>query len=210
MTGRTPTRHRTPAAEVETAVLDAAARLLVDGGPGALSIRRIATEAGVAPMSIYNRFESKAGVLDALLIRAFGRLGTITREAEGTDPLDRIRNSARAYRTFALTDRGSYALMFDRTDDEYAPSPAGLEAAATSFGGLVALVRDAQAAGVLVDGDPIELAQRLWATIHGAVSLESRAICFAPSTDQHYDALVDTVLAGLRPEHALAGGRVSR
>jgi len=64
--------------------------------------------------------------------------------------------------------------------------------------------------GVLVDGDPIELAQRLWATIHGAVSLESRAICFAPSTDQHFDALVDTVLAGLRPEHALAGGRVSR
>lgn len=197
---------RTPASEVEGTVLDAAAHLLEHEGPQALSIRRIAASAGVSPMSIYNRFTSKAGVLDALFIRAFQRLGAVCAEAAGADPLDRIRNSATDYRAFALGDPGSYGLMFERAVPDFAPTEAGTAAAAAAFGALVRLVEDAQSSGRIVSGDPTELAQRLWASIHGAVSLEQRGICFAPNTDQHYAALVETVLMGLAPEHSLTGG----
>jgi AcrR family transcriptional regulator len=202
-------RTRTPAASVEPAVLDAAARLLLTGGPHALGIRTIAAEAGVAPMSIYNRFEGKAGVLDALMIRGFERLthvSTRPSDPDPLDPLDRLRASADAYRAFALDDPGTYSLMFDQAIPDYLPSAPAMEAAARSFDELTEQVAAAQAAGRIVGGSATEVAQRLWAGIHGAVSLEQRRMCFATDTDQHYQALVATLLLGLAPDRGVPGG----
>ena len=36
---------------------------------------------------------------------------------------------------------------------------------------LVAAVREGQVAGVIVDGDPVRLAQSVWAGVHGAIGL---------------------------------------
>jgi len=194
---------RTP---VEAAVLDAAAELLVSEGPHALSIRRIATAAGVAPMSIYNRFENKAGVLDALWVRGFDRLAALRDELPDGDPAARFRAFCSQYRAFALGDPGTYALMFDRAVPDFVPSPDSLLTAHTCFACLVETVTEAQAAGAFVGGDPVELAQRVWAAVHGAVSLERHGICFAPDSDQHYAALVETLMIGLSPAHGLPGG----
>ncbi|HEX7132002.1 MAG TPA: TetR/AcrR family transcriptional regulator [Iamia sp.] len=191
---------------VEVAVLDAAARLLVTEGPHALSIRRIATAAGVAPMSIYNRFESKAGVLDALWIRGFDRLAALRDDLPDTAPIERLRAFAGLYRSFALGDPGTYALMFDRAVPDFVPSPDAMLRAHSCFACLVETVHDVQVDGTLVGGDPVEVAQRLWAALHGAVSLERHGICFAPDSDQHYTALVETLLRGLDPAHGLPGG----
>ncbi len=197
MTDRTP---------VEVAVLDAAAGLLVSEGPHALSIRRIATTADVAPMTIYNRFESKAGVLDALFIRGFERLAALRDDLPDTAPLDRLRTFAHLYRDFALGDPGTYALMFDRAVADFEPSPEAKAQAHACFSCLVETVTEVQAAGALVGGDPTEVGQRLWAALHGAVSLERHGICFAPDSDQHYAALVETLLVGLSPTAGLPGG----
>lgn len=187
-------------------MLDAAATLLVSEGPHALSIRRIAAAAGVAPMTIYNRFESKAGVLDALWMRGFARLAALRDELPDGPPLDRLRAFCLAYRSFALGDPGTYALMFDRAVPDFVPSPEAMLTAHSCFACLVDTVSEAQAAGVVVGGDAVEVAQRAWAALHGAVSLERHGICFAPDSDQHYVALVETLLVGLSPAHGLPGG----
>lgn len=212
MTKRTPATHRTPTAEVETAVLDAADRLVASDGPAALSIRTLAKEAGVAPMSIYNRFGDKAGVLQALFVRGFADLLAHITEGElathTTDPaaaVDRLRRSSHAYRRFATTSPGTYSLMFDQTPAQFEPTAEGMDRAAAAFFGLVGLVEQAQAAGGIVGGSAAELAQRMWASIHGSVALELRSICFVDDSDAHFDALVETMLAGLRPEHGLVG-----
>ena len=197
MTDRTP---------VEIAVLDAAATLLVEEGPHALSIRRIASTAGVAPMTIYNRFESKAGVLDALWMRGFERLADLRDALPEGPALERMRAFCLAYRGFALGDPGTYALMFDRAVPDFVPSPEAMLTAHACFACLVDTVADVQTAGALVGGDTVELAQRVWAAVHGAVSLERHGICFAPDSDQHYTALVETLLVGLSPAHGLPGG----
>src|SRR3984957_15139781 len=67
-------RGRTPSADLERAVLAAAEGVLVRGGPGGLTVRAVATEAGIAPMGVYNRLGGKDGLVDALLIRGFDRL----------------------------------------------------------------------------------------------------------------------------------------
>ena len=59
---------------MESALLDAASELLEQEGPDALSVRRIAAAAGVAPMGVYNHFASKFGIIDALFMDGFGRL----------------------------------------------------------------------------------------------------------------------------------------
>lgn len=211
-TSSSPSSHRTPTVEVEAAVLDAADRLVAATGPSALNIRRLAAEAGVAPMSIYNRFGDKAGVLQALFVRGFRELLThITADDPGSptdDPaaaVDRLRRSAQAYRRFAVGSPGTYSLMFDRTPDQFEPTDEGMACASDAFFGLVALVEHAQAAGGIVGGSPAELAQRIWASIHGSVSLELRSICFVDDTDAHFAVLVDTVLAGLAPANGLQG-----
>jgi len=47
-------RSRTPSAEVERELLSAAEAVLVRDGPGGLTVRAVAAEAGIAPMGVYN------------------------------------------------------------------------------------------------------------------------------------------------------------
>src|ERR687893_273816 len=50
--------QRTPSRDLEAALVDAAERVLVRDGLRGLTVRAVATEAGVAPMGVYNRFGS--------------------------------------------------------------------------------------------------------------------------------------------------------
>ena len=59
---------------MEAALLTSAAEILETEGPDGLSVRRIAAAAGVAPMGVYNHFESKFGIVEALFIQGFERL----------------------------------------------------------------------------------------------------------------------------------------
>lgn len=67
-------RSRTPSAQVASELLNAAERVLIKDGMRGLTVRAVAAEAGVAPMSVYNQFGGKAGLLAALPLRGLGRL----------------------------------------------------------------------------------------------------------------------------------------
>lgn len=62
-------RARTRSADVERELLAAAEAVLVREGPGGLTVRAVAAEAGTAPMGVYNRLGGKDGLVAALLIR---------------------------------------------------------------------------------------------------------------------------------------------
>ena len=192
------TRARTPSAEVEAAVVDAAERLLVAEGPSALTVRRIASEAGVAPMGVYNHFGGKDGVVDALFIRGFDGLRAPVRRVGSDDPFEDLAEAGRRYRRLALEHPALYALMFERAVPDYEPSLRAMGHAATSFKQLVTLVHRAMAAGVIVDDDPAEVAQRLWNTCHGAVSLELRGIGFCDDPVANAEATGYCLLRGLQ------------
>src|SRR5580704_14283361 len=83
--GPTARRTRTPSADVERELLTAAEAVLVREGPGGLTVRAVAAEAGIAPMGVYNRLGGKEGLVDALLIRGFDRLRAAV-DAAGADP----------------------------------------------------------------------------------------------------------------------------
>src|SRR5580698_3836208 len=109
----TRTRTRTPSAGMEGALLASASDILESEGPDALSVRRIAAAAGVAPMGVYNHFESKFGIVDALFMLGFERLSTALADVRAIpDPLEALVESGRRYRALALAQPMMYQLMF--------------------------------------------------------------------------------------------------
>ncbi len=194
------TRTRTPSAGMESALLTAAAELLEQEGPEALSIRRIAAAAGVAPMGVYNHFSSKSGIVEALFVRGFDRLGlAMVTLDEIADPLEALVEGGRRYRALALAHPMAYQLMFLRAVPGFEPSPGAVAVAARAFEGLVAAVRRAMAAGVIEDGDAEMISQIIWAGIHGWVSLELGGIGFVEDTDRGAELFCAAMLAGLGP-----------
>ena len=193
-------RTRTPSAGMEAALLASAADILETEGPDRLSVRRIAAAANVAPMGVYNHFDSKFGIIDALFIQGFERL----REALATitdieDPYEALREGGRRYRALALAHPMVYQVMFLRAVPGYVPSEHALVVAARAFDSLVAAVERAMAAGVLADASATETAQLIWANIHGWISLELLGVGFVEDQDAGYDRICTSLLRGLRP-----------
>jgi AcrR family transcriptional regulator len=189
---------RTPSADVERVIVDAAEHLLVTDGPDALTVRAIASAAGAAPMSVYNHLGGKNGVLDALLIRGFDGLSASMADVHSDDPFEDLAEAGRRYRTFAREHPSHYALMFERSVPDFEPSLLAMGHARATFKQLEVLVQRAMAAGVIAQDDPAEVAQRLWNTCHGAVSLELRGIGFCDDPVDNAEATAYCMLRGLR------------
>jgi AcrR family transcriptional regulator len=190
-------RGRTASAAVEGALLEAAERLLEEEGPDALSVRRIAACACVAPMSVYNRFGSKNGIVDDLYIQGFDELRDALRTVDAADPLDALRDTSRRYRDFALAHPALYAIMFERAVPGFVPSDEAIPHAKRCFEELVAHVRRAMERGALAVNDPIEVAQQIWSGCHGSVSLQLRGLGFPADMAANQADLVDSLLRGL-------------
>jgi AcrR family transcriptional regulator len=190
-------RSRTPSADVERELLAAAESVLVRDGPGGLTVRAVAAEAGIAPMGVYSRLGSKDGLVDALLIRGFDRLtASITADAE-LAPQERLFGCGRRYRQFALANPNFYAIMFENAIPREQLPDAVMEHAAGAFGALERNVELAAAAGVIIAPDAAEVAQQLWNAVHGAVALELKGMVLTPDPAATYEAFLVTVLRGL-------------
>jgi AcrR family transcriptional regulator len=192
-------RSRTPSAEVERELLSAAEAVLARDGPAGLTIRAVASEAGIAPMGVYNRLGGKDGLVAALLIRGFDRLREAIEAGREPDMLARLRACGLRYRQFALANPHFYAIMFEDAIPHEHDSAEVEEHAHAAFGALVRTVELAAAAGVIAAPNPVEAAQQIWSAVHGAVALELRGLVLTPDPEATYAALLDTLIAGLAP-----------
>lgn len=188
---------RTPSAEVERSIVDAAERLLVTEGPEALTVRGIASEAGVATASVYNHLGGKQGILDALLTRGFDDLHSAISVEQSADPVEDLAESGRRYREWARKNPQRYALMFEPTETDFEPSQLTMGHAFATFKVLESQVRRAVDMDAIAPGDPAEIAQRLWSLTHGMVSLELHGMGFCDDLDTHQEATCATMLRGL-------------
>jgi AcrR family transcriptional regulator len=96
-----PRRH---AERTARALLDAAERIVESEGLKALSVRRVADEAGTTTRAVYSLFGSKQGLVIALGKRAFELLGTAIAALPTTpDPAaDLVEAGVAVFRRFAV------------------------------------------------------------------------------------------------------------
>src|ERR1700733_7085702 len=192
-------RGRTPSADVERELLAAAEAVLVREGPGGLTVRAVATEAGIAPMGVYNRLGGKDGLVDALLIRGFDRLPAACDATAGPDATARFYDAGRRYREFALANPHFYAIMFEDAIPHMFDNPEVAEHAEAAFSALVRVVELTAAAGAIAAPNPLEVAQQIWSAIHGAVALELKGLIQTEDPAATYRALLVTLFQGLAP-----------
>jgi AcrR family transcriptional regulator len=155
---------------VRARLCDAAAKLFLDEGEAALSMRRLAAEVGCSPMAPYRHFADKEALVAAIRTQAFNRLA---------DALDGVEQNERhraadigdAYVSFARANPAAYKLMFDLGQPDAAAYPELAIAAARARESMSGYVRELVEAGVLV-GDPVELGYVFWAAIHGLIVLD--------------------------------------
>lgn len=193
---------RTPSRDVEEGLLEAAEQILAEQGPNAITVRKVASCAGVAPMGVYNRFDGKHGLLEALFVRGFQRLRTLVAAASGPDAMQRLRAGCLQYRAFAISHPEQYRLMFDHMQ-EIQPSESAVLEAFSSFDQLVQYVATARQLRPLGVGSDIEVAQQIWSALHGAVGLELNGMMFCDDPERSFVRMVDALLAGLE---TVAGG----
>lgn len=170
-----PVENGTGAVGLREQTLDAAARLLAAAGPDALTVRRIAAEAGCSTRAIYHYFDGKYGVVDALYREGFARLNAALEAVPQTsDPLADLRGLSQAYRAVALAHPAYYEVMFRRPVRGFRPSAAGKALAASTYQLFIQAVQRGLAHGTVDAGglDAAEYAHVLWATAHGIIMLQ--------------------------------------
>jgi AcrR family transcriptional regulator len=192
-------RTRTPSARVPRELLRAAESVLVREGVAGLTVRAVAAEAGIAQMGVYNRLGGKAGLVAGLAATGFARLRACIEVHDEPGVRDRLRACCLRYREFALANPHFYGLMFDEGAFYDRGSAEVGDHAAACFGVLLRHVELAAAGGTLGAPDEREAAQQIWGALHGAVALELRGIVQTPDPEATYQALLDTILRGLRP-----------
>ena len=159
--------------EVGAALLGAASHLLASEGPGALTVRRIAAEAGMSTMNVYSRFGSKDGVVEQLFLKGFELLAQgMSGVEESADPLADLAACGQSYRRFAIEHPTLYAVMFNRVVPDFVPSAPAQEYALGTLDLLAQRLQRAMDAGMLRPGDAHHAAAIVWSTCHGVVSLE--------------------------------------
>jgi AcrR family transcriptional regulator len=172
-------------------------------GTGGVTIRAVAQEAAVSPMSVYNRFENKEGLTVALATRALEQLGEAIDVPEDGDPAERFRQACRNYREFALRHPARYSLIFGTGSPLEDQSSSVADSGRVVFAALVQLIDALKKVGAELDS--AEDAQVVWSAIHGAVTIESARIGQTADADNTFEHMLDMFtneLAGTRHRHA--------
>lgn len=190
------TRRRTASEEVSAALLSAAETVLDRDGAGAVTVRSVAQEAGVAPMGVYNRFTNKDGLLATLALRAFDDLAAAidVGSDEGT-PDDRLRRATQGYRRFALAHPARYALIFATGSPATDPTSPVTVRGREVFSILVDMVAGLSLRAGL---DPVHAAQVMWNGQHGAITLELAGVSQTPDAAETFIQTIDALMRGLQ------------
>ena len=184
----------------EDDLFSAAEATLTEDGPHALSLRKIAVRAGTTTQAVYTKFGGKAGLADALYRQGYEVLSDeLDRTDLPDDPIERIVALSAAYRTVALRRPHHYSLMTGRPIADYVPPPASLSAARQTMQPLVDAVTSAIEVGTL-EGQPEQVAIRLWAAGHGHISLELNG--YIKTDAAEFEALCRRLVDGHRPPTA--------
>lgn len=187
-----PPRRRLTADQRRSQILAAARQLFIEEGVVNVSMRRIASRAGVTPTLIYHHFADKESLLLAVCEDFFLGLieastAALAATPETDDPFARLRHLMRGYVGFGLANPDVYRLVFmtpmaslkrekmprhghrARTGDP--PPPEDEDFGIRAFALLEDEIRRLIDAGSLKPAEAGAVAEVVWATGHGIVSL---------------------------------------
>ncbi len=178
----------------ETAVVDAAARLVDADGLDSLTVARVAAMLGVRAPSLYSHVDGLEDLRRRVGARGARELAeALGRAAAGRAGSDALLAVAEAYRDYAKAHPGRYAAA------QRARELSGSDEAVTASGAAVDVVL-AVLRGYRIEGeDALHATRAIRAVLHGFVLLEAvGGFALDLSVDESFTRLIATLDRGLR------------
>ncbi|MEV4238672.1 MULTISPECIES: TetR/AcrR family transcriptional regulator [unclassified Nocardia] len=188
-------------------LLAACLRLIETEGLGAVSLRRVAREAGVSTGAPYHHFADRSALLAALSTEGFRQLGSDLADARAAavSPLQALTALAETYVRFSQENPGYFRLMFRPELSQPDKHPDAAAAGDAAFDVLADSIADAVAAGLLPADKADTLAVMWWSLAHGMASLwldgqlEKRSIQLGTTAPTLVEDIMRTFTALLGP-----------
>ncbi|MFI9408386.1 TetR/AcrR family transcriptional regulator [Nocardia gamkensis] len=189
------------------ALLAACLRLIETEGLAAVSLRRVAREAGVSTAAPYHHFPDRAALLATLSTQGFQLLGTrlAAARAEAETPMAALTALANAYVRFSREHPAYFRLMFRPELSQPDKHPDTMGAGDAAFGVLTDAIAECVRAGALPADKADTLAVMFWGLGHGLASLwldgqlEKRAEQFGTNAAALVDDVMRTFAALIEP-----------
>ncbi|MFE3862650.1 TetR/AcrR family transcriptional regulator [Streptomyces goshikiensis] len=190
---------------LRAALLERAEAVLTASGAEGLSLRGLARDLGVSHAAPSRHFRDRQALLDALAVSGFTTLNARLRSAAagGTagaaGPVGaRLAGLGRAYVDFAVGHTALLDLMFTvkHADDSSAELR---ELGHESLLIVARLMEEGQRTGAVRPGDPVQLAQVAFSTVHGLATLAVAALLDDTPLSEAMELALEVLLAGLRP-----------
>lgn len=199
--------------QISIALVEAAARLLGEEGPAALSTRRLAAAAGTSTMAVYTHFGGMNDLVRAMVHEGFARLDE-RMSAVGTsdDPVADVVTLGCAYRANALDNPELYGAMFGGSSvGGFSLSDDDRQYGRYTLDVLVKAVRRCMEAGRFHAADADLVGHQMWIALHGLVTLELGRYLIAPyDAEVCFEAQVSSLMLGAGDSAAATAQSVRR
>jgi AcrR family transcriptional regulator len=160
--------------DLKNALIKAGVDILAKEGVSGLSLRKVASKAGVSHAAPYSHFADKQALIAAISTEGFRqlyeRVNSVVEEFK-TRPSRQLVEVAWSYVQFAMDDRDRFKVMFSGILEKEREYPEFVAESQRNFQLVKTIVEANQAAGVLRSGPSDLVALSAWGTIHGFVML---------------------------------------
>lgn len=153
-------------------IIEAAASIMQEYGPEAVTIRKVAEKMECPTKIIYNLFGNKEGLAKELFLEGCKLLAAAFQAIPKQDELNLyLSDLGQAYWEFSRNYTSYYMVMFGGAFSEFKPEEESLTAIFTALQQVIAVITSAIEQGFIVEKDPILVVNLVWASLHGVIHL---------------------------------------
>jgi AcrR family transcriptional regulator len=154
-------------------ILRAAHKLFEQGGPDAVSMRRVADVVGITPMAIYRHFPNREALLKKISDDSFNTVAQEwTQHSADPDIMRRLYKSQENYLDYALEHPHLFDHAFSVRREGARRFPEDFRNRQSPTLNVIAdTLIEGMRQGVLRQDDPWDLAMTFWAHTHGLIAL---------------------------------------
>ncbi len=189
--------------DTKETILAAACDIYLLEGYKGMSMRKVATRAGISPTAIYRHYENKESLHIQVLREGFRTFDSYLQSAlQGDTALDRLHLAAKRFFSFATEQRKYYEILFltmDHTVEHKVKGTLNADSA-VSQEFMVERVRDCMEEGSLKDDEAEEVAMLLLSTCNGFFGLyiSKKMTGTIAEMELQYNRMYRRVLNGLQ------------
>jgi AcrR family transcriptional regulator len=153
-------------------IIEAAASIMRESGPEAVTIRKVAEKMECPTKVIYNLFGSKEGLAKELFLEGCKLLADTFRAVpEQAELKQYLLELGQAYWRFSKDYTSYYMVMFGGAFSEFKPEEESLQAIGTALQQVTTIISSAMEEGFINEKDPLLVVNLVWASLHGVIHL---------------------------------------